>query len=78
MKNQDYEQNEGLNPASAYKFPEAYCESRKTSVDSYTLETGILTRLHEISMILCLTFAPMKYCAPSPNPHFCARYSIRD
>ena len=29
MKNQDYEKNEGLNPASAYKFPEAYCESRK-------------------------------------------------
>ena len=29
MKNQDYQQNEGLNPASAHKFPEAYCESRK-------------------------------------------------
>ena len=29
MTNQDYEKNEGLNPASAYKFPEAYCESRK-------------------------------------------------
>ena len=50
----------------------------KKRVDGYTLETGILIRLHEISMILCFTFAPMEYWAPSPNPHFCPRYSIRD
>ena len=37
LTNQDCQQNESQNPASAYKILEAYFESRKTSVDSYTL-----------------------------------------
>jgi len=44
----DFQKNESQNPASAYKIPRAYFESRKKSSDSYTLEPGILTRLHEI------------------------------
>ena len=57
MKINDFQQNESQDPASAYKFPRAYLESQKNS-DCYTLETGILIRPHEISMILGLLGPP--------------------